>query len=259
MKTIEALKHTEDSLLSQLKAKRSLIDDKTGKGSATEEIVERLLLRPHLPQRFQCNKGAVVEAANPSTQSGAIDRVIYDDSASPLAFEQAHSIFPIEAVAGLVEITLDLDATKLREDINRLAPVKAMLKRRILRPVPGSSTQTKAEIVEWLSPRSFLVGVPSDPNWQSTTIAQSLRKIQQDLGGSTHVHGLYVIGIGYFETVPIEPGESPYRVRGTAGPDRLFRFTSGFRLAFDRWRSLPEGVAADLRSYVPGDLDILAE
>src|SRR5215813_10998565 len=109
----EAIKYTEESLINDLNAKRSGIDDRTGKGSATESIVNDRLLVPYLQPGLRSTKGAVVEAAKPNDQSPAIDRVIHDDAAaSPLLYDDAHSIFPIECVCGLVEITINLDATK---------------------------------------------------------------------------------------------------------------------------------------------------
>lgn len=257
----ESIKETEEALIKSLSAKRSAIDDRTGKGSATEMVVDRELLVPHLAPGLRCSKGAVVAAANPDNQSPAIDRVIYDPSAaSPLLYDEAHSIFPIESVCGLVEITLHLDATKLREDIQRMVSVKTMRKRRYLVPVPNSSTKRLRIEQESLSPRSFVVGLPADPSWGPKTIAAALRQIQQELGPPTHVHGLYVIGIGFFQTIAVDsPLEAMYRISGWTGPDRLFRFTTGFRQAFDLWGNVPPGWSADLQDYVNGHCEILAE
>jgi hypothetical protein len=59
------------------------------------------------------------------------DRVIFDTRASiPLVYDKNHSIFPTEVVAGMVEITMRLDARKLKADIERMAPVKARSKAR---------------------------------------------------------------------------------------------------------------------------------
>jgi len=261
MSLAEAIKDSEDSLIKLLHAKRSGIDDRTGKGSATERVVEEQLLAPHLPPGFRLCKGAVVDAATPDKQSPAIDRVIYDHSAaSPLLYDDAHSIFPLEAVCGLVEITMNLDATKLREDVGRMVSVKAMKKRRYLVPVPNSSTKVFRIEQDALPPRSFVIGLPSDSSWNPATIAAALRQIQQDLGPPTHIHGLYVIGVGFFHTVPIDsPSEPMYRIGGWTGPNRLFRFTTAFRLAFDRWGTLPTGWSVDLHDYVAGEWKMLAE
>lgn len=257
----DSIHSTEDSLIQLLQAKRSGIDDRTGKGNATERVVEEHLLVPHLPPGFRVCKGAVVEASDPGKQSLAIDRVIYDHAAaSPLLYDEAHSIFPLEAVCGLVEITINLDATKLREDIERMVSVKAMRRRRYLVPVPNSTTKVLRIEQDALSPRSFIVGLPADASWNPVTIASSLRQIQKDLGPPTHVHGLYVIGVGYFYTVPIESSSEPmYRIGGWTGPDRLFRFTTGLRMAFDRWGTLPNGWSVNLQGYIAGGSKILAE
>ncbi|HEY7635620.1 MAG TPA: DUF6602 domain-containing protein [Gemmatimonadales bacterium] len=123
----DSFRSAENALIEGLAAKRGGIDDRTGKGGATEALLERELLVPYLPQRFRCQKGAVVTSAEPTKQSPAIDRVVFEPSvAPPLVYDEAHSIFPIESVAGLVEMTVALDAGKLREDLDRMAPVKAM-------------------------------------------------------------------------------------------------------------------------------------
>lgn len=257
----DSLQHREEAIIKSLHAKRAGIDDRTGKGASTEVVVERELLLPHLPPGFRCLKGSVVTSAEPTRQSPAIDRIIYDrSSAPPLIYDESHSIFPIESVCGLVEITMSLDATKLKEDIERMAPVKAMTSRRYLVPSPNSKTKVFRMEQEALSPRSFIVGLPADSSWNPKTIAQALRSIQCQLGPPTHVHGLYVLGIGFFQTVPVESTAEPmYRVGAWTGPDRLFRFTDSLRQALDRWAPLPSGWSSDLRDYVNGQHEILAE
>jgi Domain of unknown function (DUF6602) len=187
-----AIENRELTIISEIQAKQAAIDDKTGKGSATEQVIERGLIKPFLPPRFECVKGAVVTSIAPTQQSPAIDRVIFDKAAAPpLMYDPAHSIFAIESVCGLVEITMSLDTRKLREDIERMAPIKAMTTRRYLVPVPGTTTQVTSQEIEELSPRSYVIGLPADPKWSPETIAAALRQIQLDLGLSTHVHGLY--------------------------------------------------------------------
>ncbi len=50
----------ETGLSSKLREKQAAIDDPTGKGTATEYVVEEQLLRPFLPPGFDCGKGAVI-------------------------------------------------------------------------------------------------------------------------------------------------------------------------------------------------------
>jgi len=263
MNLAKSFEHRESSLWAKLKEKQTAIDDRTGKGLATEAVIEELLIRPFLPPGFACGKGAIISSDQPNLQSPAIDRVIFDTRASmPLIYDENHSIFPIEVVAGMAEITMHLDARKLRSDIERMAPVKHMTRRRYLVPKPGTKTQVVPYSAEdGVSPRSFIIGSPSHSNWDAITIAKSLREIQMDLGPPTHIHGLYVIGIGYFFTIPVEGDNSPqsYRIAGWTGADRIFRFSDDFRRAFDRWNGVFQGASADLRGYVPGAPMILAE
>ena len=72
---------------------------------------------------------------------------------------------------------MSLDTRKLREDIERMAPIKAMTTRRYLVPVPGTTTQVISHEITELSPRSYVIGLPADPNWAPKTIAAALREI----------------------------------------------------------------------------------
>jgi len=249
----ESVIRKEASLISKLQEMQSGIDDRTGKGSATESIIEVELITPFLPLGFECQKGSVVTAEQPDNQSPAIDRVVFDRSTSvALLQEAAHSVFPIEAVAGLVEITMHLDATKLRDDIEKMAPVKAMKTRRYLAPQPGSNTKTVAvDKCNCVSPRSFIIGLPADENWSPDTIAKRLQKIQTDIGPPTLVHGLYVLGVGYFYTNFVENNtNAKYQVGSWTSADRLFRFIASFRTSFDRWPRMEPGWSVDWGSYV---------
>ena len=93
-----SFKSAEVSLAKALEAKRAAISGATGEGAATENIVQECLLRPHLPPHLRCGKGAVLAASDPSSQSLAVDRVVYDVSAAcSILYEEPRSIFPIEA------------------------------------------------------------------------------------------------------------------------------------------------------------------
>jgi hypothetical protein len=149
----------ETGLSSKLREKQAAIDDPTGKGNATENVVEEQLLRPFLPPGFDCGKGAIISTDDRTIQSPAIDRIIFARRAStPLVYYPSHSIFPIETVSGMVEITMHLDATKLRTDIEHMVEVKGMIKRHYLVPKPGSRTKTiRYTDKESVSARSFIV------------------------------------------------------------------------------------------------------
>ena len=113
----EAIDKREKAIILELQGTQTAIDDRTGKGLSTEKVIEKELIRPFLPPKFDCNKGAVITSKIPEQQSAAIDRVIFDKSAAPpLMHDVAHSIFAIESVCGLVEITMNLDSRKLKDD-----------------------------------------------------------------------------------------------------------------------------------------------
>ncbi len=230
------------------------------KVNATENLVQQHLLLPYLPAGFECLKGSVATSEAPNQQSPAIDRVVYQPAvAPPILYDEAHSVFPIESVAGVVEMTMNLDAAKLRDDLNRIAPVRAMRQRRYLVPVPNTKTTAVRVEQEILSARSFIIGLRADSNWKPATIAKALRELQLELGRPTHLHGLYVLGVAYFETVAVESGEPAYRIRAWTDDDRMSRFANSFRQAFQRWQPLPSGWAVDLDGYVKGEFAILAE
>lgn len=243
----------EESIIKSLESAQQHIDDRTGKGVQTEEVVTECLIKPFLPPRFAFGKGSVVTPKFPDKQSAAIDRIIYDIEAGPsLYHSKDHSIFPIEVVAGLIEITMSLDRTKLKKDIKRMAPIKGLTKRRYL--VPDASHPNKAHIIErdGLMPRSFIIGLPRNGNWKANTIANNFGDLQ--LEQSTHVHGLYVLGIGYFERMHIDPDQDLfYSIRVWEGSDRYFRFTNGLRTSFDRWPRIDSGCSVYLNDYAQGN------
>jgi len=261
MKLNESVAKHEESVIRALESKQAAIDNRTGKGSATEAVVERELLYPYFPPGFECVKGSVVDGSTSQSQSAAIDRVIFDRRvAPPLVYDEAHSIIPIEVVAGLVEITMHLDRTKLAADVAHMVPVRAMRTRRFLVSVPNSTTEMVSVEAETTSPRCFAIGLPADQNWDPHTIARALLEIQGDLGAHALVHGLYVLGIGFFETVPTtKDGQPSRKIRAWLGSDRLFRFADALRTSLDRWAPLPVGVSADLRRYLAGDPIVITE
>jgi hypothetical protein len=111
-----------------------------------------------------------------------------------------------------------------------------------------------------LSPRSFIIGLPADPEWSAETIAQELQAIQTDLALPTQLYGLYVIGVGYFATTSVESTHGKrYRIKYWAGPDRLFRFADSLRHAFQRWPRLPAGSSVDLAPYLSLDRGVVKD
>lgn len=91
-----------------LSAARKLIGHSGEKGAATEEIW-RMLLRKHLPGRYQVDTGFIVDSTD--TFSEQIDVIIFDRQYSPLVFELgSRKIFPAESVYAVFEVKQSIDA-----------------------------------------------------------------------------------------------------------------------------------------------------
>lgn len=250
----ESIAHSENALVSRLRSAQSGIDDRTGKGSAAEEIVEEVLIEPYLLPGFACTKGAVVQGTDPSKQSPAIDRIIYDGRVgAPLVLHKPHSVLPYEIVLGALEITMHLDSRKLRSDMEKIAVIRKMNTRSYIQSVAGSATQVEGiRETDGVGVRSFVVGLPSDDAWRPETIAESFFQIQKELG--VHIHVLYVLGIGLFRRLTAERGQpDPCRVDMWTSSDRMFRFANEFYLSQSRWRQLPPGRSVYYGQYLLGE------
>jgi len=91
-----------------LSAARKLIAHSSEKGAATEEIW-RMLMRKHLPARYQVDTGFIVDSND--TFSEQMDIVISDRQYSPLVFELgSRRIFPAESVYAVFEVKQTIDA-----------------------------------------------------------------------------------------------------------------------------------------------------
>jgi hypothetical protein len=234
MDLLSSFGHREEKLLAGLREHQSAFDDPNGKGESTESLVEEALIRPYLPPEFECGKGTVVQRLD--RQSPAIDRVIWTRAyCPPLVHAKGHSIFPVECVAGGVEITMSLNATKLRTDMERLAAMRAMRRIRLWESIPESRTAVRFLDGERdIGCRAFIIGYPSDPTWRPLTIAETFLRLQQEF--KTLIMGLYVLGIGYFETTPPAPEDKRrIRIKAYEGDDRLFRFGSSLRWSMEGW------------------------
>jgi hypothetical protein len=154
---------------------------------------------------------------------------------------------------------MHLDGRKLRNDIKHMAQAKALGKRRHLEPVSGTMARAKKKWGQPMYPRSYVIGLPADSKWNPSTIAKLLRGIQVKMGPPTHVHGLLVLGIGYFSTVPAENEEDrTYTIQAWTEADRLFRFSCEFRRSFDRWNEIPAGYSSYVDDYIESEPKVLA-
>jgi hypothetical protein len=107
-----------------LSAARTLIAHSGEKGSASEEIW-RLLLRKHLPMRYQVDTGFVVDSAGKFSEQ--IDVVVFDRQYSPLVFELgSRKIFPAESVYAAFEVKQTIDADLIQYARDKVGCVRKL-------------------------------------------------------------------------------------------------------------------------------------
>jgi hypothetical protein len=221
MNLIAAMEAKEVSIIKRLSVAQLGIHDRTGKGTGAEWIIEEELLRPRLPRNFDICKDAVI-SSDKLEQSPAIDRIIYDTSISgPLAYHPDHSIFPLETVCCLVEITLRMNKRKLESDIDHIGKVtNQYVTKNFLIPESHATTRVKSFKSAEMTPRAFIIGLPESKKWGIKTIGEILHDSQKRIGERIHIHGLYVLGIGFFETTPREnESDLKYEIRVFTGKD----------------------------------------
>lgn len=118
------LKEVGGEVERSLSAARTLIAHSAEKGGASEEIW-RLLLRKHLPRRYQVDTGFVVDSSG--TFSEQIDVVVFDRQYSPLVFEVgARKIFPAESVYAAFEVKQTIDAELIRYARQKVGCVRSL-------------------------------------------------------------------------------------------------------------------------------------
>jgi hypothetical protein len=107
-----------------LSAARTLIAHSGEKGGASEEIW-RLLLRRHLPSRYQVDTGFIVDSAGAFSEQ--IDIIIFDRQYSPLVFELgSRRIFPAESVYAVFEVKQTIDAALIQYARQKVACVRKL-------------------------------------------------------------------------------------------------------------------------------------
>lgn len=253
MDLISSLKAKEKSIISALESKQQGIDDATGKGASTESLIIENLLRPTLSYRFGFGKGAVVSSDDSERQSAAIDVIVWDrDSGMPLVYDEAHSIFPLETVCAAVEITMRLNNRKLRQDLEKISSVTKLRERYHFRSDGSSQTKVRAYLRVDVKPRAFVIGLPENPNWSETSIVTTMKEIETELVNDLHIHGVYVLGIGFFHIQHREFSHESIEVKSYMGEDRLFRFQTAFRRSLDRWGKSSDPIVYERYLGQPG-------
>ena len=84
----------------------------------------------------------------------------------------------------------------------------------------------------------------SDPH----TFAKRMADVSKHYGETTHVHGVLVLGQGYYPTRPINQGQELHHIQYTTeAPFSAFR--SELLMAFVRFPRIPESVSPALDQY----------
>jgi hypothetical protein len=73
MDLLEHMTRREESIIHELLSVQAGIDNRTGKGTTTERIVEKNLILPNLPPRFRATKGTVISRDSDLAEAKAID------------------------------------------------------------------------------------------------------------------------------------------------------------------------------------------
>jgi hypothetical protein len=123
MKLLQALRNAVTRLESNLKDS-DLFEHRGDKGEFRERVVEEFL-RPFLPPCYGLGSGAVF--SSDGNQSKQIDVVIYDSVFSNVLFrDRTNSLFPCEAVFGLIEVKSELDSAQLSLAVDNVASLKRL-------------------------------------------------------------------------------------------------------------------------------------
>ena len=107
----------------------------------------------------------------------------------------------------------------------------------------------------YIRTRSFVVafsatGSLSDPD----TFAKRMADASKHHGETTHVHGILVLGQGYYRRRPINPGQELHHVQYTTEA-AFSAFRSDLLMAFARFPRIPESVSP-LDQYFKQPVDL---
>jgi len=79
-------------------------------------------------------------------------------------------------VCGLVEITLNMDARKLKNDIKHIADVNnTYIRKNFLIPEKDTITGVKCFPRDDMTPRAFIIGLPGSNTWRPKNIGLSAK------------------------------------------------------------------------------------
>jgi hypothetical protein len=213
------LTRLEEAILgAKLEAVRATISHGGEKGRSLEQAVVPLL-RELLPTEYGLSTGFIAYHAEGTVKlSPQLDIIIYDAvRTGPLARLTACDVFPLEAVHGYVEVKATLrsssDSAEAPSDnsiehcLEQNRELRRMIDRRYHAQVPGTVVGSVRQQRTWVPIRGFVVAFAPEGTVASDAgaFAQRMADVSRRLGPPTHLHGVFVVGHGYFRTRPVNP------------------------------------------------------
>jgi plasmid stability protein len=249
----------EEALRARLEVVRAALTHASEKGRSLEAATTDVL-RSMLPSEYGLSTGFIAshgtEGAELSTQ---LDVIIYDALRSgPLVRLGSCDVFPLEAVYGYVEVKAALrscndlqnpTADSLEACIKTNSKLRQLTKRRYWEPAPGSGVQAIQREYDWMTIRSFVVsfdvtGSIKDP----AVFASRMAEVLAHFGGDTHLHGVLVLGNGFYRSRPVDNPNDRYHVEYTS-ESPLGAFRDQLLMAMQRFPRFAAAASPALDQY----------
>ncbi len=164
------------------------------KGRRRESVVLEHILKRFIPESVGIAHGAEI-ACSDGTTSGECDLVVYDKGIPRLYRSDDFSIFPIEAVVGVIEVRSHLDGRGLVQAANSAHRIKTM-ETSALKRDPGDSRRVRryGRIWETKPASAHVVAFESD---QLSTLADHLRNAEKGRPRWECLDTVYVLSRGF--------------------------------------------------------------
>lgn len=254
--SFEEFTEIENNILcSRLKAIRAVVNHSGEKGRALENTVSSFL-RSILPREYGVSTGFIAYSTDEGVKlSSQLDIIIYDAlRGAPIVSLESCDIFPIEYVYAYVEVKTSVksssdDAGKLSDNsIERCLEINKQLReineRHFWVPAPDTTTGAIPHCVKDIAIRSFLFSFTSEGTTarDPKKLSHRISEFSKQTGHPVHFHGIFIADLGFFQTIPLEPGEPEnlhFRVRYTIN-NPLIRFKVELISSLCRFQRIPE-------------------
>jgi len=187
---------SKQQLQLELEAIRLAYSHNPSKGTEAENAIAKLL-KKYMPKKYSFSSGFVTDGNDVSPQ---LDIVIYDEHLNaPVHLGQINSVFPVGAVYGAVEVTLQkLDKRKLEMDIEKLTKLRKLSGNRIRfrkigskRAEDGKGHVIAEEIIESGPPtRTYIIALSGTTYKSPAELADEVKLITKK--HEAHIHGLLI-------------------------------------------------------------------